>query len=214
MNNNIFIAALFCFSLIFSPSTMNLDNKVYYKVEEEICNIEEYGMKIEYITDENIKDQFNNISYYIKIEDFDSIVEKENEIYLNTSKEQFNLDINLIEENSKSRVQIVIVSKNGIDFNDIKEYFQVIHNKNMKNIKYYTYIKGNIRENNNIDEIEEKLIKSIGKSKVKESKRINLEKGTTGIINLKSDYQFNYSIMTYEEDRKLILGTPIIFTTY
>ncbi|MDM0965693.1 hypothetical protein QTI88_04470 [Clostridium perfringens] len=214
MNNNIFIAALFCFSLIFSPSTMNLDNKVYSKVEEEICNIEEYGMKIEYITDENIKDQFNNISDYIKIEDFDSIVEKENEIYLNTSKEQFNLDINLIEENSKSRVQIVIVSKNRIDFNDIKEYFQVIHNKNMKNIKYYTYIKGNIRENNNIDEIEEKLIKSIGKSKVKESKRINLDKGTTGIINLKSDYQFNYSIMTYEEDRKLILGTPIIFTTY
>ncbi|XZI57398.1 hypothetical protein ACSXDS_11995 [Clostridium perfringens] len=214
MNNNIFIAALFCFSLIFSPSTMNLDNKVYSKVEEEICNIEEYGMKIEYITDENIKDEFNNISDYIKIEDFDSIVEKENEIYLNTSKEQFNLDINLIEENSKSRVQIVIVSKNRIDFNDIKEYFQVIHNKNMKNIKYYTYIKGNIRENNNIDEIEEKLIKSIGKSKVKESKRINLEKGTTGIINLKSDYQFNYSIMTYEEDRKLILGTPIIFTTY
>ncbi|WP_283720872.1 hypothetical protein ACSW9V_02920 [Clostridium perfringens] len=214
MNNNIFIAALFCFSLIFSPSTMNLDNKVYSKVKEEICNIEEYGMKIEYITDENIKDQFNNISDYIKIEDFDSIVEKENEIYLNTSKEQFNLDINLIEENSKSRVQIVIVSKNRIDFNDIKEYFQVIHNKNMKNIKYYTYIKGNIRENNNIDEIEEKLIKSIGKSKVKEIKRINLEKGTTGIINLKSDYQFNYSIMTYEEDRKLILGTPIIFTTY
>ena len=214
MNNNIFIVALFCFSLIFSPSTMNLDNKVYSKVEEEICNIEEYGMKIEYITDVNIKDQFNNISYYIKIEDFDSIVEKENEIYLNTSKEQFNLDINLIEENSKSRVQIVIVSKNRIDFNDIKEYFQVIHNKNMKNIKYYTYIKGNIRENNNIDEIEEKLIKSIGKSKVKESKRINLEKGTTGIINLKSDYQFNYSIMTYEADRKLILGTPIIFTTY
>ena len=214
MNNNIFIAALFCFSLIFSPSTISLDNKVYSKVEEEICNIEEYGMKIEYITDENIKDQFNNISDYIKIEDFDSIVEKENEIYLNTSKEQFNLDINLIEENSKSRVQIVIVSKNRIDFNNIKEYFQVIHNKNMKNIKYYTYIKGNIRENNNIDEIEEKLIKSIGKSKVKKNKRINLEKGTTGIINLKSDYQFNYSIMTYEEDRKLILGTPIIFTTY
>ncbi|EHK2326280.1 hypothetical protein KCK52_000057 [Clostridium perfringens] len=214
MNNNIFIAALFCFSLIFSPSNMSLDNKVYSKVEEEICNIEEYGMKIEYITDENIKDQFNNISDYIKIEDFDSIVEKENEIYLNTSKEQFNLDINLIEENSKSRIQIVIVSKNRIDFNNIKEYFQVIHNKNMKNIKYYTYIKGNIRENNNIDEIEEKLIESIGKSKIKEKQRINLEKGTTGIINLKSDYQFNYSIMTYEEDRKLILGTPIIFTTY
>lgn len=214
MNNNIFIAVLFCFSLIFSPSTMSLDNKVYSKVEEEICNIEEYGMKIEYITDENIKDQFNNISDYIKIEDFDSIVEKENEIYLNTSKEQFNLDINLIEENSKSRIQIVIVSKNRIDFNNIKEYFQVIHNKNMKNIKYYTYIKGNIRENNNIDEIEEKLMESIGKSKIKEKQRINLEKGTTGIINLKSDYQFNYSIMTYEEDRKLILGTPIIFTTY
>ncbi|HAT4313338.1 TPA: hypothetical protein I9097_000574 [Clostridium perfringens] len=214
MNNNIFIAALFCFSLIFSPSTMNLDNKVYSKVEEEICNIKEYGMKIEYITDENIKDQFNNISDYIKIEDFDSIVEKENEIYLNTSKEQFDLDINLIEENSKSRIQIVIISKNRINFNNIRKYFQVIHNKNMKNIKYYTYIKGNIRENNNIDEIEEKLIESIGKSKIKEIKRINLEKGTTGIINLKSDYQFNYSIMTYEEDRKLILGTPIIFTTY
>lgn len=214
MNNNILVVALFCFSLIFSTSTINLDNKVYSKVEEEICNIEEYGMKIEYITNENIKNQFNNISDYFKFENFNSIVEKENEIYLNSSKEQFNLDINLIEENSKSRVQIVIVSKKRIDFNSIKEYFQVFDNKNIKNIKYYTYIKGNIRENNNIDEIEEKLIKSIGKSKVKEKQRINLEKGTTGIINLKSDYQFNYSIMTYEEGRKLILGTPIIFTTY
>ncbi|WP_300261673.1 hypothetical protein [Clostridium sp.] len=214
MNNNILLVALFCFSLIFSTSTINLDNKVYSKVEEEICNIEEYGMKIEYITNENIKNQFNNISDYFKFENFNSIVEKENEIYLNSSKEDFNLDINLIEENSKSRVQIVIVSKNRINFDSIKKYFQVFDNKNIKNIKYYTYIKGDIRENNNIDEIEEKLIKSIGKSKVKEKQRINLEKGTTGIINLKSDYQFNYSIMTYEEGRKLILGTPIIFTTY
>ncbi len=214
MNNNILLVALFCFSLIFSTSTINLDNKVYSKVEEEICNIEEYGMKIEYITNEDIKNQFNNISDYFKFENFNSIVEKENEIYLNSSKEDFNLDINLIEENSKSRVQIVIVSKNRINFDSIKKYFQVFDNKNIKNIKYYTYIKGDIRENNNIDEIEEKLIKSIGKSKVKEKQRINLEKGTTGIINLKSDYQFNYSIMTYEEGRKLILGTPIIFTTY
>lgn len=68
MNNNILVVALFCFSLIFSTSTINLDNEVYSKVEEEICNIEEYGMKIEYITNENIKNQFNNISDYFKFE--------------------------------------------------------------------------------------------------------------------------------------------------
>lgn len=214
MNKNIFTVVLFCFSFIFCPSINTLENDVYSKVEEEICDIQEYGMKIEYTTKEDIEFERNIICNSLKIKSFNNVEEDESEIYLNSSNENLDLSINLIEENKKTRAQIVIVSKSRIDFNNIKEYFQDIHNKNMTNIKYYTYIKGDIRENNSIDEIEEELIKSIGKRNIKEKQKINLEKGTTGIINLKSDYQFNYSIMTYEENRKLILGTPIIFTTY
>lgn len=214
LNKNIFTVVLFCFSFIFCPSIKTLENNVYSKVEEEICDIQEYGMKIEYATEEAIEFERNIICNSLKIKNFNNVEENEGEIYLNSSNENLDLSINLIDDNKKTRVQIVIVSKSRIDFNNIKEYFQDIHNKNMTNIKYYTYIKGDIRENNSIDEIEEKLIKSIGKRNIKEKQKINLEKGTTGIINLKSDYQFNYSIMTYEEDRKLILGTPIIFTTY
>ncbi|HHD2752750.1 TPA: hypothetical protein ACOTG0_001542 [Clostridium perfringens] len=214
MNKNIFTMIMFCFSFIFCPSISNLENEIYTKVSEELCDIEEYGMKIEYLINENINKELNNLCNSLKIKDFIIVEEKEDSLYLENSNDEIKLNVSLIKENKKNRVQIEIISKYRVDFNYIKEYFQVIHNKNISNIKYYTYIKGDIRENNNIDEIEEKLIELINNKYVIGIQKINLENGTTGIINLKSDYQFNYSIMTYEEDRKLILGTPIIFTTY
>lgn len=214
MNKNIFTMIMFCFSFIFCPSISNLENEIYTKVSEELCDIEEYGMKIEYLTNENINKELNNLCDSLKIKDFIIVEENEDGLYLENSNDEIKLNVSLIKENKKNRVQIEIISKYRVDFNYIKEYFQVIHNKNISNIKYYTYIKGDIRENNNIDEIEEKLIELINNKYVIGIQKINLENGTTGIINLKSDYQFNYSIMTYEEDRKLILGTPIIFTTY
>ena len=214
MNKNIFTMIMFCFSFIFCPSISNLENEIYTKVSEELCDIEEYGMKIEYLTNENINKELNNLCNSLKIKDFIIVEENEDGLYLENSNDEIKLNVSLIKENKKNRVQIEIISKYRVDFNYIKEYFQVIHNKNISNIKYYTYIKGDIRENNNIDEIEEKLIELINNKYVIGIQKINLENGTTGIINLKSDYQFNYSIMTYEEDRKLILGTPIIFTTY
>ncbi|ELC8442079.1 hypothetical protein QYB59_001098 [Clostridium perfringens] len=214
MNKNIFTMVMFCFSFIFCPSISNLENEIYTKVSEELCDIEEYGMKIEYLTNENINKELNNLYNSLKIKDFTIVEESEGVLYLENSNDEIKLNISLLKENRKNRVQVEIISKYRIDFNYIKEYFQVIHNKNISNIKYYTYIKGDIRENNNIDEIEEKLIELINNKYVIGIQKINLENGTTGIINLKSDYQFNYSIMTYEEDRKLILGTPIIFTTY
>lgn len=214
MNKNIFTMIMFCFSFIFCPSISNLENEIYTKVSEELCDIEEYGMKIEYLTNENINKELNNLCNSLKIKDFIIVEENEDGLYLENSNDEIKLNVSLIKENKKNRVQIEIISKYRVDFNYIKEYFQVIHNKNISNIKYYTYIKGDIRENNNIDEIEEKLIELTNNKYVIGIQKINLENGTTGIINLKSDYQFNYSIMTYEEDRKLILGTPIIFTTY
>lgn len=214
MNKNIFTMIMFCFSFIFCPSISNLENEIYTKVSEELCDIEEYGMKIEYLTNENINKELNNLCNSLKIKDFIIAEESEDGLYLENSNDEIKLNVSLIKENKKNRVQIEIISKYRIDFNYIKEYFQVIHNKNISNIKYYTYIKGDIRENNNIDEVEEKLIELINNKYVIGIQKINLGNGTTGIINLKSDYQFNYSIMTYEEDRKLILGTPIIFTTY
>lgn len=214
MNKNIFTMIMFCFSFIFCPSISNLENEIYTKVSEELCDIEEYGMKIEYLTNENINKELNNLCNSLKIKDFIIAEESEDGLYLENSNDEIKLNVSLIKENKKNRAQIEIISKYRIDFNYIKEYFQVIHNKNISNIKYYTYIKGDIRENNNIDEVEEKLIELINNKYVIGIQKINLGNGTTGIINLKSDYQFNYSIMTYEEDRKLILGTPIIFTTY
>lgn len=214
MNKNIFTMIMFCFSFIFCPSISNLENEIYTKVSEELCDIEEYGMKIEYLTNENINKELNNLCNSLKIKDFIIVEESEDGLYLENSNDEIKLNVSLIKENKKNRVQVEIISKYRIDFNYIKEYFQVIHNKNISNIKYYTYIKGDIRENNNIDEVEEKLIELINNKYVIGIQKINLGNGTTGIINLKSDYQFNYSIMTYEEDRKLILGTPIIFTTY
>lgn len=210
--NNFLLATLLCFSFMFSPSTLNLDSKVYSKLGE-ILNIEEYGMKIAYFLEGSIKEELDYIKSksYFKNSSWDI---KEREAYLKIDEKNISLEISLIEEEKNLRGEIVINSKGRINIEEIKKNFHLFHNKNIENMNFYTYIKGDIRENNNIDEIEGKILEAIGKDKVKEKQSISLDKGTTGIINLKSDYQFNYSIMTYEKGRKLIIGTPIIFTTY
>lgn len=185
-----------------------LDSEIYSKVSENLCNINEYGIRVEYVTSNSMLDEFKMYEPYL---DYSNINLKENNTSLNIEWMHNNLFI--IEEEENTRVQIDLVSEDYIDIKKLKIKFESINNKDRDDINYYTYIKGNIFKNN-IDIIENDIVNLFNGEKIDTIQKMSLKGGTTGIINLENGYQFNYSIMTYDEDRILILGTPIIFTTY
>ncbi|MGG5462827.1 hypothetical protein [Clostridium sp. B9] len=212
MNKSLFAIILISISSILFSNEIFLDAKIYDLVSEEICDIKEYGIKIEYLTKKSNKEElekYKDIFYDINSIDYD-----DNLINLEKEENDKLITLRVVKENNSSRVFLEIISKTHMDIEEIKKNFDEMDNENREEIKYYTYIKGDIRENKNDEEVESSLIDIFSEEgKIKVQKMV-LDKGTTGIINLKSDYQFNYSIMTYEEDRVLILGSPIIFTTY
>lgn len=185
-----------------------LDSEIYSKVSENLCNINEYGIRVEYVTSNSMLDELKMYEPYL---DYSNINLKENNTSLNIEWMHNNLFI--IEEEENTRVQIDLVSEDYIDIKKLKIKFESINNKDRDDINYYTYIKGNIFKNN-IDIIENDIVNLFNGEKIDTIQKMSLKGGTTGIINLENGYQFNYSIMTYDEDRILILGTPIIFTTY
>lgn len=209
MNKSFFTMIFFLVSsFLCCNNDLFLDSEIYSKVSENLCNINEYGIRVEYVTSNSMLDEFKMYEPYL---DYSNINLKENNTSLNIEWMHNNLFI--IEEEENTRVQIDLVSEDYIDIKKLKIKFESINNKDRDDINYYTYIKGNIFKNN-IDIIENDIVNLFNGEKIDTIQKMSLKGGTTGIINLENGYQFNYSIMTYDEDRILILGTPIIFTTY
>lgn len=209
MNKSFFTMIFFLVSsFLCCNNDLFLDSEIYSKVSENLCNINEYGIRVEYVTSNSMLDELKMYEPYL---DYSNINLKENNTSLNIEWMHNNLFI--IEEEENTRVQIDLVSEDYIDIKKLKIKFESINNKDRDDINYYTYIKGNIFKNN-IDIIENDIVNLFNGEKIDTIQKMSLKGGTTGIINLENGYQFNYSIMTYDEDRILILGTPIIFTTY
>ena len=83
-----------------------------------------------------------------------------------------------------------------------------LQTKCAKDIRYFQYIKGKINNKNiTIDKIK----------KIQEMKNINtldIHNGYVGTANLYNGERVNFSVCTYNTGSYLVIGTPVIFTTY
>lgn len=209
MNKFLFAIILISISSVFNSNKPFIDGKIYELVSEELCSVYEYGIKIEYTTDNSSESEL--YKYREVFGNVDLIDSENNLINLEEVLGDKVVTLNIIKENDLTRVSIQIISKSYINIEEIKKKFD---EENKQDVKFYTYIKGEITENKSNKDIEQNLLDVFRSEGEIEVQKMLLDKGTTGVINLKRSYQFNYSIMTYEENRVLILGSPIIFTTY
>ncbi|MGL5245484.1 MAG: hypothetical protein ACRC7R_09960, partial [Sarcina sp.] len=99
-----------------------------------------------------------------------------------------------------------------MDINKIKNVLEKLEDDTIEDKRYFSYLKGRI--NNENEKNIETLINVIGKGYIKNMNTISINSGVTGIINLKNNEKINYSIMNYAIGTYLIVGSPIIFTTY
>ncbi len=185
-------------------------SKAFYLDEESIIEYNffcENGVKCNYTTCEKAEKEINRIkSLIIKYKNLDYIKTSKN--YLEAKGD--NKEIYIYTYNNKigCKVEIKIVNyekRNNV--NKLINNLIKLQNSAAKNIRYFSYIKGKV---SNIEE----TLKEIKNNKdLKDIKTVNINNGYTGTAKYKNE-KINFAINNYDTGSYIIIGTPIIFTTY
>ncbi|MEG1003592.1 hypothetical protein [Clostridium sp.] len=198
--------------LYFIAFTLNLSSVVdvgsinhnsYRGIESEIIKLTEFrenGVKAQYNIKSSLDEEINRIK---KLYNKDNIIEEtedKNHFYIVGDTK---IEINLWCEDGVVFVEAVALNDNkNFDTVYMKENLQKLQTQNTNSIRYFEYYKGRINSVHSLDEIE---IKD-GFTKV--------HNGYVGNTKLKDKSKISYGVMEYDTGVYVIIGTPIIFTTY
>ena len=189
------LSSLLGTGLVKSVDYQSIENKVIKET-----TFKENGVKIQY----NIKSSLDK-----EIERIKKIYIKENKIEETEDDSHFyivgdkNIEVNLWCEDGIVFVEAVSINNDkDIATISLKNDLKKMQNKKTNSVKYFEYYKGRLNSINSLKEIKEEE----GFTKV--------HNGYVGNYELKSGSKISYGIMEYDTGVYVIVGTPIIFTTY
>lgn len=214
----IFILLISSSFIICQSTVIYKEETIYKKIGQELNMIEESGIKLQYSTTRDLEQELNRIEKLLDIKldiyTTENMVKKN---YFNheIDNTKYNIKILLNKEKNRTTSEIEIIDKsNRINIKNIKKKLNKIIDSTIKDEEYFTYTKGKLINGDNIEINNKKLIELIGYSQIKEYSVLPIKSGITGNIVLKNNCKFNYSFMKYNAEIYLIIGTPVIFTTY
>ncbi|WP_217077260.1 hypothetical protein [Clostridium baratii] len=190
------LSSLLGTGLVKSVDYQSIENKVIKET-----TFKENGVKIQY----NIKSSLDK-----EIERIKKIYIKENKIEETEDDSHFyivgdkNIEVNLWCEDGIVFVEAVSINNDkDIDTISLKNDLKKLQNKKTNSVKYFEYYKGRLNSINSLKEIKEE-----------EEGFTKVHNGYVGNYELKSGSKISYGIMEYDTGVYVIVGTPIIFTTY
>lgn len=194
---------VFLFNLFGLSNTENININDYKNVESVVMNetiFSENGVKIQYNIKSDIKDEVQRIKdiyakeYYI--EDSQDL----NHFYIKGIND---IEIKVWKEDDRVFVEGILINcKKENSTTNLKKELQKLQCDEMISLKYFEYYKGKVNSLNDI--------KNLGL----EENLIQVHNGYVGKSTLKSGERISYAIMEYNTGAYVIIGTPIIFTTY
>lgn len=204
------IKNFFIYIIIFSinlsgVSSNNLENISFYQLENFLINKTEFnenGVKLQYNIESNKDYELNRIlglmSDKYKIEN----INNKYHFYLKSNN---TIEIKIWEEDNITFVEGFIINKNKcMSTEDLKRELDNILSSKVRNKRYFKYYKGEISNTDNFDidniELKKELLK--------------IENGYVGKETLNNGEKLSYGIMKYNTGVYLVIGTPVIFTTY
>ena len=201
---SIILYFLICtFNLSSLMGTGLVKNMDYKSIENKVIKettFKENGVKIQY----NIKSSLDK-----EIERIKGIYIKENKIEETEDNSHFyivgdkNIEINLWCEDGIVFVEAISINNNkDISTISLKNNLKKLQNQKTNSVKYFEYYKGRLNSINSLKEIKEEE----GFTKV--------HNGYVGNYSLENESKISYGIMEYDTGVYVIVGTPIIFTTY
>ena len=116
---------------------------------------------------------------------------------------------NVFEDNGGSLVEIKIINyDNEKSLSNLMKELTELQTNNAKEIKYFQYFKGKIDN-------KERIIDEVSKiPKLKKVKTLDIHNGYVGTACLNDGQRVNFVTSSYNSGTYIIIGTPIIFSTY
>lgn len=214
----IFILFIISSCIICQSTIIYKEDTIYKKIGQELNMVEEVGVKLQYSTIRSIEQELTRMEEVLDIKlDINNAENILRENYFNYQIEntKYIIRILLNKEKDSTTGEIEIIDKsNEINVENIKKKLNRIIDNTTKDKEYFTYIKGKVINEDSIENNKKRLIKLIENLQIKEYSALPIKSGITGNIILKNNFKFNYSFMKYNAGIYLIIGTPIIFTTY
>lgn len=208
---------LLVFGIIFSllaitaiESQGSTNDKSFQRIENVV--FEEYdfiqnGIKLEYEVGTSVEDEKTRIANILRSEK--NLTVNDNGTSISANNDALSYTVTLYNEES-TKVEIVIINNdNSIKYKELKLMVNNLKSNNSTNERYFLFIKGKLREEN--QSISPELFKEIDTKSLKkiDISNGNIQKGTLKDGNKVNIGQINYNTGTY-----LIIGTPVIFVTY
>ena len=186
-------------------NNFNLEN-IKEQLNEDYI-FEENGVKSVYRVNAKKSDVINNIKNILAENLNEEVHEDNDEINVRTSSEDFNL--RFFSNNDTTIVHFTIINYNKeITISKLMKELTKLQGKNVFDIRYFQYIKGKI---NNIDG---KLNKIKNLHQINKVDTLDIHNGYVGMAYFKDGHRVNIALNSYDTGNYLIIGTPVIFTTY
>ena len=206
------IIAFFSLIIGITPVKSEVNSDNFYFLENKMINTGDFienGVRVEYNSKNNLEIEIliikNNLEELLK----DEIKITDNRFFF---KDEFR-EINVLawKEDKGTKVQISYINRsNKYTTNHIKNELEQIQNFQGKNIKYFNFVKVKI-----IEDKKQNLLDALKNNVNKETlEELNIVNGIIGKGELINGNKFNFSLMNYDKEEYLILGTPVIFVTY
>ena len=169
----------------------------------EFC---ENGVKVIYKSDKKLNEEIDSIKEKVKCK-YGKAEISNNNITIKSKDEKIQID--LYEKSNCTSVEMVIINnKKEKNMEDLMKELTELEGNKAKDVQYFSYLKGII--NNKEDGLN--LIKKT--RELKEVNTLNVRNGYVGTAVLYNKERVNFAVSTYNTGTYLIIGTPIIFTTY
>lgn len=194
---------VFLFNLLGISNAENININNYRHVESLVMNetvFSENGVKIQYNIESDIKDEVQRIKNIYAKEYYIQDIGDSNHFYI---KGKNDIEIRVWREDNKVFVEGIIINcKKENSTANLKKELEKLQCDNTNSLRYFEYYKGRINSLNDIEKLE------------LEENLIQVHNGYVGKSTLKSGERISYAIMKYNTGLYVIIGTPIIFTTY
>ena len=211
MKKKICLTLVFLICLInFQVNAKGLAISKTEAIFKENVSFVENGVKLEYKSKDDKRKILNDVSRKIKeIKNDCNINYSDSMDSLNTSFDNEQIICDIYDGKEDSLVELVIVNKNNNkDLLILMKELAYLQSKNSSEKRYFQYIKGKI---NNEDTILENIK---GKFKLRNIETLNIHNGYVGTANLYDGERVSIAVSNYDTGTYLIIGSPIIFTTY
>lgn len=197
-------SSLILCSLLFLGGSIDLKSKIYGDLVRDVSIVIEQGVKVQY--------KFNNSKEIDDIKSKLNIKEEfnfygENFYYVNQNRES-SIEIKGIDNIVEIEIKIF---NDNVKIEEIENELKTIFNEK-EELKTFSYLKGKLKNEHNLVKDKNSMKKELN---VKCLELIEIESGITGVMKLYNNEEYNFSLVSYEkDDNYIIVGSPVIFTTY